>query len=408
VTARWEAVLKKKASFREPVKEYSYEQLREERQYGLFWYSWLWRVLRPVVVAICVAALVMGIVSMAWHYIDRHYVAPMEPGNQTPITFEVTGGSSLTRVANNLEAAGLVRNRSVFKYYADFMGFGQKIQAGTYTLNRSMTMSEIAEQLTRGDGIPLVRTITVIEGWTVENIAAYLAREGAISDEAAFLELCRSGQQFSAYYYIADVLSSPGAQSRRYALEGYLSPNTYEVYTAASPEEIIRKLLSQTEAVFKDAWHERADELGMTMDQVITLASMIEKEGKQGDFARVSAVFHNRLNSGMTLGSDVTVKYATGTNRMSLTNSDLAVNSPYNTYQHTGLPVGPICNPSAAAIEAALYPDADFVAQRYLYFCSKDPDTGELYFSRTLEEHEAAVRIYAPLWQAYDQRTGAQ
>ena len=146
----------------------------------------------------------------------------------------------------------------------------------------------------------------------------------------------------------------------------------------------------------------------MTMDQVITLASMIEKEAKQADFARVSAVFHNRLRSGMTLGSDVTVKYATGTTRMSLTNSDLAVDSPYNTYRRAGLPLGPICNPSAQAIRAALYPDEDFVAQNYLYFCSKDPDTGELYFSRTLEEHEAAVRIYAPLWQAYDERTGAQ
>ena len=93
---------------------------------------------------------------------------------------------------------------------------------------------------------------------------------------------------------------------------------------------------------------------------------------------------------------------------MSLTDSDLAVSSPYNTYQHKGLPLGPICNPSAAAVEAALYPDDDFVRQEYLYFCSKDPDTGELYFSRTLEEHEAAVKIYAPLWQAYDQKTGAK
>ena len=110
----------------------------------------------------------------------------------------------------------------------------------------------------------------------------------------------------------------------------------------------------------------------------------------------------------MALGSDVTVKYVTGTTRMNLTNSDLSVDSPYNTYRHAGLPLGPVCNPSAAAIEAALYPDRDFTEEKYLYFCSKDPDTGELYFSRTLEEHEAAVRIYSPLWQAYDQKTGAQ
>ena len=91
---------------------------------------------------------------------------------------------------------------------------------------------------------------------------------------------------------------------------------------------------------------------------------------------------------------------------MSLRNSDLAVDSPYNTYLYAGLPLGPICNPSAAAIQAALYPDQVFVAEGYLYFCSKDPDTGELHFSKTQAEHDRAVEIYAPLWKAYDQERG--
>ena len=400
--------MRKNRKYRPAPDDYSYERLREEREYGLYWYSWLWNIARPVLVFLCVAVIVVGLLSIGWGYIDRHFVAPMEPDNPTPVTFEVKSGSSLTRVANNLEAAGLVRNRSVFKYYADFLGFGQKIQSGTYQLNKSMSMREIAERLAAGDGTPLVRNITVIEGWTVRDIAAYLARENVISDQQAFLEKCRTGDGFSQYYYIADVLASPNAASRIFALEGYLAPNTYEIYTNATAEEIIKKLLSQTEAVFRSTWHDRADELGMSMDQVITLASMIEKEAKKGDFARVSAVFHNRLKAKMTLGSDVTVKYVTGTTRMSLGNSDLSVVSPYNTYQNKGLPLGPICNPSAAAIEAALYPDETFTKENYLYFCSKDPDTGELYFSRTLAEHEAAVKIYAPLWQAYDEKTGAK
>ncbi|MBQ9299468.1 MAG: endolytic transglycosylase MltG [Clostridia bacterium] len=400
--------MKRKKRYRSSPDDYSYERLRDERKYGLYWYSWLWNILRPVLIFLCVIVIVAGLLTVGWHYIDRRFVAPMDPGNTDSVVFEVKSGSSLTRVANNLEAAGLVRNRSVFKYYADFLGFGQKIQSGTYQLNRSMTMREIAERLTAGDGTPLVRDITIIEGWTVENIAAYLARENVIADPEVFLSLCRTGEKFAQYYYIADVRASANASDRLYALEGYLAPNTYEIYTSATVEEIVKKLLAQTEAVFKDEWHDRADVLGMTMDQVITLASMIEKEAKQSDFARVSAVFHNRLRIGMALGSDVTVKYVTGTTRMSLTNDDLAVSSPYNTYRVTGLPLGPICNPSPAAIEAALYPDADFTAQNYLYFCSKDPATGELYFSRTLEEHEAAVKIYAPLWQAYDQKTGAR
>jgi len=108
----------------------------------------------------------------------------------------------------------------------------------------------------------------------------------------------------------------------------------------------------------------------------------------------------------MKLESDPTIHYVTGERRMSLRSSDLAVDSPYNTYRVSGLPAGPICNPSPEAINAALYPDESYVAEEYLFFCSKDPNTGELHFSRTLEEHERAAAIYAPLWQAYDAERG--
>ena len=386
--------------------DYTPEKLRKEREYGLFWYSWLWNILRPVMLALCVLLVVAGVTMAGWNWVDRHFFAPVDGSDHTETLFVVSSGNSLTRVANNLENAGLIQNRTVFKYYADFLGYGQKIQAGEYKVSRSMSMRDIMELLTTGDGNPITRNITIIPGWTVRDIAAYLKEQGAIDDENAFLEMCRTGQNFSAYYYVADVLSSPNAFSRLFALEGYLAPDTYEVYTNATPEDIIKKLLSQTEAVFKTEYHDRAEQLGMTMDQIITMASMIEKEAKNADFAKVSAVFHGRLRRNMTLGSDVTVKYATGVKRMALSSADLAVNSPYNTYLYSGLPLGPICSPSAAAIQAALYPDEQFMAEGYLYFCSKDPNTGELHFSRTLEEHELAVSIYAPLWQAFDREKG--
>ena len=387
-------------------KDYTRESLLKEREYGLFWYSWLWHLLRPAMVALCVCLVVVGVLMSAWNWIDRQFLSPMDEKDESEVTFVVSSGSSLTRVANNLEEAGLIHNRTVFKYYGDFLGYGQKIQAGDYKVSRSMSMRQIMDLLTTGDGNPITRNITVIPGWTVRDIAAYLKEQNAIADEAAFLALCRSGQDFSAYYYIADVLASPGASQRLFALEGYLAPDTYEVYTNATAEEIIKKLLSQTEAVFKTEYHDRAEQLGMTMDQVVTLASMIEKEAKNPDFAKVSAVFHNRLRQNMTLGSDVTIKYAADIRRMSLSSSDLSIQSPYNTYLYSGLPLGPICSPSAAAIQAALYPDEQFMADGYLYFCAKDPNTGELHFSRTLEEHNLAVSIYAPLWQAYDREKG--
>ncbi|MGI6687201.1 MAG: endolytic transglycosylase MltG [Christensenellales bacterium] len=387
--------------------EYTPERLLEERRYGLFWYSWLWHLLRPVMIFACSVLLLVGVISFAWGKVSGVFVDPVDSRDNAPITFEIKSGDSLNRVANNLQGMNLVRNRTVFKYYADFMGFGQKIQAGSYTLNRSMTISQIADQLTRGDGKPIVRNITVIPGWTVEGIADYLFKD-APEDKAAFLEMCRSGQQFADYYYINDVLVTGTAPQRKYVLEGYLAADTYEVYTDAKPEDIIKKLLSQTGAVFKEGYQARAQELSMTMDQVLTLASIIEKEAKTADFARVSGIFHNRLKKNMRLGSDVTIKYVTGTTRMALGKSDLSIDSPYNTYQRQGLPIGPICAPSPGAVQAALYPDEAFMAEGYLYFCSKDPDTGELYFSKTLEEHEQAVRVYAPLWEAYDKRTNAQ
>ena len=387
-------------------KEYTYRSIRDERKYGFYWYSALWKVLRPILVALTVFVVVAGICITVWNNLYGKFAAPVDTEDASEYTFEITSGQSLNRVASNLESAGLIRSRTVFKYYCDFAGMAQKIQVGTYALRRDMTMAEIAEQLTSGDGNPLVRNITLIPGETVEEFAAKLVKNGVFGSADRFLELCRDGKSFSDYYYIADVLNGGNAGIRKYVLEGYLAPNTYEVYTSATEEDIIRKLLSQTEAVFPEGYDERAKELGMTMDQVLTLASMIEKEAKEGDFDKVSAVFHNRLKAGMMLQSDVTIHYITGVRRMVLNEGDLGQQNAYNTYLYKGLPPGPICNPSPAAIRAALYPDEKMVADKYLYFCAKEPESGELYFSRTLEEHERAVKAYAPLWQKYDESRG--
>ncbi|NLI21790.1 MAG: endolytic transglycosylase MltG [Clostridiales bacterium] len=387
-------------------REFDHETLRDERQYGFYWYSGLWRVLRPVLVGLTALVLVFGLGTTLYAGFEERFISAVDPQDAADISFSVTSGQSLTRVANNLEEAGIIKNRTVFKYYCDFAGLGQKIQAGDYQLKRSMNIFQIADRLTTGDGKPMTTLITVIPGWSVEDIAAMLLEQGVFKDSEAFLTLCRTGQGLSDYYFIQDELQTKRVSERKYLLEGYLAPNTYEIYTNATPTDILKKLLDQTDAVLSVAWQERADEIGLTMDQALTMASLIEKEAKTADFSKVSAVFHNRLKSNMALGSDVTVHYITGERRMVLRDSDLAVDSPYNTYKYKGLPLGPICNPSANAIQAALYPDEAFIAEKYLYFCSKDPNTGELAFSKTLEEHNAAVAIYAPLWKKYDEERG--
>ena len=381
-------------------------ELHERRRYGFFWYDWLWRILRPALVFLASFVIVCGLVYTGYRKIDAMFFAPVDAKDTTVVEFEVASGSSLSTVSKNLEEAGLIRNHSVFKYMADFMGMGQKIQSGDYELTRAMSATDILDELISGDGKPLTATITIIPGWTVEDIANYLVEHKILKSADEFLSLCKTGEAYSGYYFIEDMLKKADSDQRLYALEGYLSPNTYEIYTSSSADTIIKRLLSQTEAAYSLSYDERAQELGMTMDEVFTLASMIEKEAKTADFAKVSAVFHNRLKKGMTLGSDVTVKYVSGSEKMVLSGSDLSVESPYNTYTRKGLPVGPICNPSMDAVVAALYPDEQYLAQKYLYFCSKDPNSGELYFSKTQEEHDAAVAMYRPLWEEYDRSRG--
>lgn len=389
-----------------PLRDAEERELIESRRYGFFWYDWIWRVLRPILVFVCSFVIICGLVYTGWQKVDEMFFAPTDSQNQEVVSFSVKSGSSLSAVSKNLEAAGLIHNHTVFKYMADFMGMGQKIQSGDYELTRAMSATEILDQLISGDGKPLTMKITIIPGWSVEDVANYLVEIKVLSSADEFLSLCKSGEAYNGYYFIEEVMKTGTVSRRKYALEGYLSPNTYEIYTSSSADTLIKRLLTQTEAAYLSGYDERAQELGLTMDEVFTLASMIEKEAKTSDFAKVSAVFHNRLKAGMTLGSDVTVKYASGSQKMSLNDSDLAVDSPYNTYTHKGLPVGPICNPSMDAVVAALYPDEQYVAQKYLYFCSAEPESGKLVFSKTLEEHNKAVSYYRQYWEEYDKSRG--
>ena len=386
----------------------TYRSVRDEREYGLYWYSGLWHIIRPILVGLTVLVLVIGIGMTVWIKLYGSFLAPVDPEDPAEYSFEISSGDSLNKVATNLENAGLIRSKSLFKYYCDFAGMGQKIQVGSYTMTKGMQMTEIANLLTTGDGNPLVRNITLIPGETIEDFAARLVKNGVLENADKLLAICKDGKAFQDYYYIKDVLVTGQPEKRKYVLEGYLAPNTYEVYVSATEEEIVKKLLSQTETVFTEENQARAEELGLNMDQVLTLASLIEKEAKSSDFAKVSAVFHNRLKEKMKLESDVTVHYITGVRKMSLSDSDLNTDSPYNPYRVTGLPLGPICNPSADAIRAALYPDESMVNEKYLFSCAKEPESGELYFSKTLDQHRRAVEIYAPFWKKYDEERGIQ
>ncbi len=269
-----------------------------------------------------------------------------------------------------------------------------------------MSIMQIIDTLSTMQESRKTMMITTIEGSTVEQMAQSLVEQGALEDSARFLALCKTGEAFcDDYDFIASAMETASPQ-RTYLLEGYLFPDTYEIYVGASEETIIRKMLDRMKEMLALANAHLDDEDAMTIDEVVTLASMIEKEAKRSDFDKVSAVFHNRLSQGMKLQSDVTVHYITGKRNMVLTAQELAIDSPYNTYVTQGLPAGPVCCPSQYALEAALYPNETYLDSGMLYFCAADPESGELVFAKTLAEHEANVAKYRDLWAAYDAQTG--
>lgn len=390
-------------------KFYNSHTLHKEREYGFFWYAGLWKIIRPLLIFSISLVVCAGLVVSGGNMLYEEFLMPVDPTDNTEITFRIKSGSSVTKISNNLYDQGFIRNKGIFKILVMFQGVTNKISYGDYLLSRDMTPDEIISVLISGTQIT-ERTITIVPGWTVENIADYFVKVGALDQEGRekFLSLCRDSE---AFMDVSHQLQQAGRLAdRRYALEGYLAPDTYRVFVDAEPDTLIKTLLAQTEIVLDKLYDasaetdENAFTTTLTQDEIIILASVIEKEAaKKEDFGKVSAVFHNRLNQGMRLESDPTAKYTDGATNMVLTSDQVNLDTPYNTYVISGLPVGPICNPSPAAIEAALHPNQSFIDEGYLYFCSKDPNSGELHFSKTLAEHEAAVAEYRPLWEAFDE-----
>ena len=362
-----------------------------------------WHYTRPIATWVLSVGLVAVIMILAVRFVLSHYVSAVDEDDPTPYEVVIPPNASASKIADLLYHAcgedekGLIVSTASFKIYVDFIGKANSLKAGTYRLSRNMTIAEIVDVLAEGNPARRTRRFTVPEGYTVEEIAALLVREEVLSDAGTFTALCRDTATFSKYPFIAEI-TNPA--ERRYALEGYLFPDTYEIYADATAEEILEKMLVRGYEVYQDEWAARAAEMDMTRDQVITLASIIEREaGVTSDFYKVSAVFHNRLERGMKLESCATLSYVTGVRRYSFTSDEQAIVSSYNTYLNEGLPIGPIANPGAEAIKAALYPDETFVAEGYLFFCNGNPhESAALLFAKTYEEHQENVNANRQYW----------
>ncbi len=297
-------------------------------------------------------------------------------GNPTgdPIRFSVAQGSGLSGVADTLGARGIIDWTTGFKIYGRLSGDARSIKPGVYEVRRGTGWSEILEKLVSGDVVEF--TITIPEGWTMEEISQRISLATEIPLDSVRAHLT-SDSTAAAY----DV---PGP-----TLEGYLYPATYRFPLSTSLERIVGTMVGRYKQVWTPELRARADSVGLSEGEVVTLASIIEKEAKRwGERETISAVYNNRLRIGMPLQADPTVQYALGEHqgRLLYAHIDQVAEHPYNTYTHRGLPPGPIASPSEGAIRAALYPaDVD-----HLYFVAA-PD-GSHIFTGSLAEHNAAKR----------------
>ncbi len=294
--------------------------------------------------------------------------------------------ATVREVSHILGEKGLVKLPFLYELYADLRGWSGEYLAGEFTLSADMGYDELRYMLSPKKGVRTQMRLTIPEGFTTDEIISLCVEKG-IGTREGFLAVIDGNETFG-YDFVGEI---PANEGRIHRLDGYLFPDTYFVYTDSTETEIIAKLLKNFDRRFDESLRAKAKERGMTVDELVTLASIVQGEAYYpSDMGGIASVFYNRLRSAAfpCLQSDATVKYAkeAAGNGETLDAADLdTLESPYNTYKEKGLPPGPICSPGMDALTAALSP-AD---TKYYYFLSKKDKT--TVFSRTYKEHLQAI-----------------
>jgi len=341
------------------------------------------------VVSLWVFVSLLGLMALgaggAAYYVWSN-LKPLPQGEVKQVT--ISRGMSANSVSKLLEQEGIIRNGFIFSYYLQFKDEGAKFQAGQYELYPGMDNASIIAKLNAGDVVAeeMVR-FTIPEGYTVAQIADKLAAEGIV-DRDKFMELAAAER---AWGDAETVRSLPAEAGLLHRLEGYLFPETYEMKKGSTEEEIIQRLLVETDrklGTLPDGWQDALEQSGRSLHEILTVASLVEREVVvDEERPLVAGVIYNRLKEPMRLQIDATVQYALGEQKDRLLHEDLEIDSPYNTYRIDGLPPGPIASPSLASIEAALYP----AETDYLFYVTKKDGSQTHLFAKTYSEHQRNI-----------------
>ena len=333
--------------------------------------------MKKFVIYITMLGFTLGIPSLLGLFLSLSL--PLSKGKEVFEIVTIPPGVTLTQVTHILKEKKIIRNQRLFSLLARLRGRANSIKSGEYQLSNRMLPDEILDKLVRGEQIRY--SITIPEGLTLVQTASLFEKMG-LANKERFIQLATD----------PEFIASLGMDEE--TLEGYLFPDTYKFIRNIKEKNIIRMMVKRFNEIYNQEFRKRQQELGFTRREIITLASMIEKETAYSkEKPLISAVFHNRLKRNMRLQCDPTVIYGLNNFSGRLTKKDLMTYTPYNTYLIKGFPPTPIANPGLDSIRAALYP----AKVDYLYFVSKN--NGTHYFSSTLTEHNQAVYKYQKVSQ---------
>lgn len=300
--------------------------------------------------------------------------------------FEIIEGQSLKAISNSLKSYGIIQSPLFFRMKCEELGIDTNFKAGEFEIPKNADFSQIVDTLQKSN-VDTKNQIKFLikEGETQEEIGKNLEKEGIISYND-FMNACNT-LNFK-YEFFKEI---PVSNERKSKLEGYLYPDTYFIKIGESAESIINKFLKRFDELYTEDFKKITEEKGLTIDKVVTIASIIEKEIKYAPERKVAAsVIFNRLSKNMPLQIDATVLYAKKEHSNRTLIEDTKIQSPYNTYQINGLPIGPISNPRIECIEAVLYPENT----NYLYYVVKDDKTGEHFYTENYNEFLNAKKKY--------------
>ena len=350
----------------------------------------VWLLILLLFAAITVISAVVSYDYVTKNYLDSSKDEPVVVDEKEGVEFIIERGANTTQIAKNLIDQGLIKNERIFKLLSKINGYDGTYLSGTHIVSKTLSYDEMMRVLSE---VPASRKVTIPEGKTFKQVVDILYERKIIKDKEKFIKVANT-TAFD-YSFLKDL------PPRDNKLEGYLFPDTYEFDMNASEEQIITRMLDNFDRKFKDDYKEMISNLenDMTLDKVVILASIIEREARDpNDRYLISGVLYNRLTSKdktlRRLQVDATIQYimlkTTGAYKERLLYTDLEIVDPYNTYMYEGLPPGPICCPGEAAIKAALNPDDT----DYLFYVAKGDAAGSHEFSETYAEHQAAIKKY--------------